>query len=439
MIPMCLGELGVLNLRAPAHGYLYVYVTNEENHMVSFDNFMILHSSGLLMQENHYYPYGMLIEGLSNAGTGLPKNMYRYTDKEVQNDLNQNFLDFGWRQYDPVIARWHVTDPAEQFYNPYLAIGANPVSLIDPDGRKTHSGMSGTSTKPFDMVLLPDIENGLGGWGGGGGMGIGSLASLSPYDMQKLQLASGTAIASEYKNGNMHMSAGTFGHTLNDGAVVLTNANSGTAFSVIDGANTNYGVVNGQVVDLNLTQPITETYDYSYGQVTETFNNYITLQQGGGGGYKLAADFLRYSPVLGMAPNPFYMAEAIYIDGGFSIVGAEFDKGVFFMLTGNDKGVFKSFTEIAGGAATDISLGIEIGRIDISGSSNDVSISDLYGIRDKLWVSVSTGNAGLFIGGSLSWSSSRGQTVTAGSVQIGGFISIFPVIFGGYNHGSIKP
>jgi lysozyme len=195
---------------------------------------------------------------------------------------HQNLLDFGWRQYDPVIARWHVTDPAGQFYNPYLAIGANPVSLIDPDGRKTHSGMSGTSTKPFDMVLLPDIENGLGGWGGGGGMGIGSLASLSPYDMQKLQLASGTAIASEYKNGNMHMSAGTFGHTLNDGAVVLTNANSGTAFSVIDGANTNYGVVNGQVVDLNLTQPITETYDYSYGQVTETFNNYITVQQGGG-------------------------------------------------------------------------------------------------------------------------------------------------------------
>jgi lysozyme len=36
------------------------------------------------------------------------------------------------------------------------------------------------------------------------------------------------------------------------------------------------------VVDLNLTQPITETYDYSYGQVTETFNNYITVQQGGG-------------------------------------------------------------------------------------------------------------------------------------------------------------
>jgi RHS repeat-associated protein len=65
------------------------------------------------MQENHYYPYGMLIEGLSNLGYRLPQNMYRYTDKEAQNDHNQNLLDFGWRQYDPVIARWHVTDPAE--------------------------------------------------------------------------------------------------------------------------------------------------------------------------------------------------------------------------------------------------------------------------------------------------------------------------------------
>ncbi|MGI8891919.1 MAG: RHS repeat domain-containing protein, partial [Bacteroidia bacterium] len=246
--PDVLGDLMLLNLRAPAHGYLYVYVTNESNRMVSFDNFQILHSSGLLMQENHYYPYGMLIEGLSNAGTGLPKNMYRYTDKEAQNDLNQNLLDFGWRQYDPVIARWHVTDPAEQFYNPYLAIGANPVSLIDPDGRKAHSGMSGSSTKPFDMVLPgPDMNNGFGGRGGGNGMGKGSLNSLNPYDTKELANASGTAIINQ--GGNLCV--GCSQQEWKNGTVVIKNTNTGQIF-YNSGKNqkqtSQYGYLKGEIV-----------------------------------------------------------------------------------------------------------------------------------------------------------------------------------------------
>jgi hypothetical protein len=219
--------------------------------------------------------------------------------------MNQNLLDFGWRQYDPVIARWHVTDPAEQFYNPYLAIGANPVSLIDPDGRKTHSGMSGTSTKPFDMVLLPDIENGLGGCGGGGGMGIGSLASLSPYDMQKLQLASGTAIMNYTDgnnwNGNWHMSVGTFRTPGRGGGFIFSNTGSGASLAVIQGANTNYGVVNGQVVDLNLTYEVTVQQGSGFHPdpgnnpswvFTETDPQYITQ--------------IHYTSVMGLEPIPTY-------------------------------------------------------------------------------------------------------------------------------------
>jgi len=43
-----------------------------------------------------------------------------------------------------------------------------------------------------------------------------------------------------------------------------------------------------------------------------------------------AADFLRNTPFFGINnPNPFYQAEAIYVDHGWSLVGQEGDRGHF--------------------------------------------------------------------------------------------------------------
>lgn len=36
--------------------------------------------------------------------------------------------------YDDQEIRWFTPDPAEQFHNPYLAMGNNPVVYVDPDG-----------------------------------------------------------------------------------------------------------------------------------------------------------------------------------------------------------------------------------------------------------------------------------------------------------------
>ena len=43
-------------------------------------------------------------------------------------------FDFGSRFYDPQLGVWFTPDPAEQFHNPYLAMGNNPVMYVDPDG-----------------------------------------------------------------------------------------------------------------------------------------------------------------------------------------------------------------------------------------------------------------------------------------------------------------
>jgi len=57
-------------------------------------------SNGLaeVIQERHYYPFGMEMSELS-YGTGT--NKYLYNSKEIQNDFDLYWYDYGARFYDP--------------------------------------------------------------------------------------------------------------------------------------------------------------------------------------------------------------------------------------------------------------------------------------------------------------------------------------------------
>ncbi|MCF8344622.1 MAG: RHS repeat-associated core domain-containing protein [Bacteroidales bacterium] len=86
-----------------------------------------------VLEQHHYYPYGMEFMGLEH-GTYTLSNKYRFQGKELQDEHNLYWHDFGARMYDNQLGRWHCADPAEQFNSPYLAMGNNPVSMIDPNG-----------------------------------------------------------------------------------------------------------------------------------------------------------------------------------------------------------------------------------------------------------------------------------------------------------------
>ena len=119
----------------PQNGYIYIYVANESPTNVYFDNLQIIHEKSNVLELSDYYPYGLRNESLSYTGLSFyPANNYHYQDKELQTSLGLNMHEFGLRHYDATLGRWGVQDPFMQYYNPYLAMGNNPVSIIDPTG-----------------------------------------------------------------------------------------------------------------------------------------------------------------------------------------------------------------------------------------------------------------------------------------------------------------
>jgi RHS repeat-associated protein len=90
------------------------------------------------LEETHYYPFGMQMEGLST--TAVTNNAYKYNSKEWNNDFGLGLSDYGARWYDASVGRWWSVDPlGEQYaeWSPYNYGTNNAISNIDPDGRES--------------------------------------------------------------------------------------------------------------------------------------------------------------------------------------------------------------------------------------------------------------------------------------------------------------
>ena len=86
-----------------------------------------------VVQVINYKTFG----GLMGESTGGDTQTYKYNGKELDRINGLDWYDYGARNYDAALGRWHVVDPlAEKYYNvsPYAYCGDNPVNAIDPNG-----------------------------------------------------------------------------------------------------------------------------------------------------------------------------------------------------------------------------------------------------------------------------------------------------------------
>ncbi|MBX9784360.1 MAG: hypothetical protein K2X48_13805 [Chitinophagaceae bacterium] len=106
------------------------------------DDFNVSITNSNILEENHYYSYGLRIAGISSkritdSYDGLAKNNYQYNDKELWDDADLNWYDYGFRNYDPQIGRFTQLDPLTDdypFLTPYQYGSCDPILNIDIDG-----------------------------------------------------------------------------------------------------------------------------------------------------------------------------------------------------------------------------------------------------------------------------------------------------------------
>jgi RHS repeat-associated protein len=104
---------------------------------VYFDDVVVNHKSGPVLEINNYRAFGTEIATLSAKSYGKLENKYKYNGKEELKDLDVSWSDYGARELDAQLGRWMVIDPLSETsrrFSPYVYTADNPIRFIDPDG-----------------------------------------------------------------------------------------------------------------------------------------------------------------------------------------------------------------------------------------------------------------------------------------------------------------
>jgi len=120
--------------KAPKNGWVFIYLSNESNQSVYFDNLIVNQIHSPISEENHYYPFGLKIGGISSHAYNKLDSKYDYQGDNSEEESETGWDEFDLRMYDPQIGRWTSPDPKDQFANCFTAMGDNPVNHIDRDG-----------------------------------------------------------------------------------------------------------------------------------------------------------------------------------------------------------------------------------------------------------------------------------------------------------------
>lgn len=153
-------------------GYLYVYVSNETPNIdVFFDNLQVTHIRGPILEETHYYPFGLTMAGISSKSLNFGKeDKYKFNGgTELNTSFNVNLYETSFRSLDPQLGRFWQIDPLTESHpnlTSYSFVGNNPLRYNDPYGLDTIpttliNGKMNVPSNPIQNDVLK-IDNGDG-------------------------------------------------------------------------------------------------------------------------------------------------------------------------------------------------------------------------------------------------------------------------------------
>ncbi|WP_118973653.1 DUF6443 domain-containing protein [Taibaiella koreensis] len=117
-------------------GYVMVYVDNQSpGKEVWFDDLALQHYTSSILEENHYYPYGLTIN--TSQAVNVSGQPYKYQGIELEQHWGLETYETYYGNLDPQIGHFRRFDPrAEMNYSltPYSSMNNNPINNTDPLG-----------------------------------------------------------------------------------------------------------------------------------------------------------------------------------------------------------------------------------------------------------------------------------------------------------------
>lgn len=120
---------------------------------------------GEVLEEAHYYPFGLAMEGPWINDAAALDTRYKFNGIERVQDFGLNMDLAMYRSYDPAIGRWWQADPiVKPWENPYAAMYNNPMNWSDflgadpeEDGDSDSSDQGRRPRKPKKGKDLPEV------------------------------------------------------------------------------------------------------------------------------------------------------------------------------------------------------------------------------------------------------------------------------------------